>query len=59
MEDMDREPGVGAFFGEIHAQIGKALGCTAYLTNGAVRDVDGIELAAVQCFADRVCVSHS
>jgi regulator of RNase E activity RraA len=59
MEDMDREPGVGAFFGEIHAQIGKALGCTAYLTNGAVRDVDAIELAGVQCFADRVSVSHS
>jgi 4-hydroxy-4-methyl-2-oxoglutarate aldolase len=59
MEDMDREPGVGALFGEIHAQIGKAFGCTAYLTNGAVRDIEAVELAGVQCFADRVCVSHS
>jgi regulator of RNase E activity RraA len=59
MQDMDRHPGVGAFFGEIHAQIGKALGCIAYVTNGAVRDIEAVEGAGVQCFADRLSISHS
>jgi regulator of RNase E activity RraA len=59
LEDMDREPGVGALFGEIHARISKALGCVAYVTNGAVRDVEGIKAAGLQCFAGHVSVSHS
>lgn len=59
MEDMDREPGIGAFFGEVHARISKALGCAAYLTNGAVRDLKGMEAAGLQCFAGQVSLSHS
>src|SRR5665213_2999984 len=30
LADVDSAPGVGAFFGEIHMQISKALGCVAY-----------------------------
>lgn len=59
MEDMDRDPGAGALFGEIHARISKSLGCTAYLTNGAVRDLEGVKAAGLQCFAGHVSVSHS
>lgn len=59
LEDMDREPGIGALFGEIHARISKALGCVAYLTNGAVRDVQGVKAAGLQCFAGHVSLSHS
>jgi 4-hydroxy-4-methyl-2-oxoglutarate aldolase len=59
LADMDRAPGVGAFFGEIHAQISKALGCVAYVTNGAVRDLAALEAAAFQCFAGSVSVSHA
>jgi regulator of RNase E activity RraA len=59
MEDMDPEPGIGAFFGEIHARIAKALGCAAYVTNGAVRDVEAVKAAGVQCFAGHIAVSHS
>lgn len=59
LADMDRAPGVGAFFGEIHAQISKALGCVAYVTNGAVRDLPALEAAGFQCFAGNVSVSHS
>jgi regulator of RNase E activity RraA len=57
--DMDHAPGVGAFFGEIHAQISKALGCVAYVTNGAVRDLPALEAAHFQCFARNVSVSHA
>jgi regulator of RNase E activity RraA len=57
--DVDHAPGVGAFFGEIHTQISKALGCVAYVTNGTVRDLPEIEAAGFQCFASGVSVSHS
>ncbi len=57
--DVDHAPGVGAFFGEIHAQISKALGCVAYVSNGTVRDVPQIQAANFQCFAGGVSVSHS
>jgi len=59
LADMDRAPGVGAFFGEIHAQISKALGCVAYVTNGAVRDLAAMEAVRFQCFAGNVSVSHA
>jgi len=59
LADMDRAPGVGAFFGEIHAQISKALGCVAYVTNGAVRDLAALEATRFQCFAGSVSVSHA
>ncbi len=59
IEDVDHIPGLGALFGEIHAHISKALGAIAYLTNGAVRDLPGIEAARVQTFAGSVAVSHA
>jgi 4-hydroxy-4-methyl-2-oxoglutarate aldolase len=57
--DVDRAPGVGAFFGEIHMQISKALGCVAYVSNGTVRDLPEIQVANFQCFAGGVSVSHA
>ena len=59
LADMDRAPGLGAFFGEIHAQISRALGCVAYVTNGAVRDLAALDAARFQCFAGSVSVSHA
>jgi 4-hydroxy-4-methyl-2-oxoglutarate aldolase len=58
-EDVDAKPGFGALFGEVHANISKALDCSAYLTNGAVRDLPGIEAAGLQAFAGSVAVSHA
>ena len=57
--DVDPVPGTGAFVGEIHARIGKALGCVAYVTNGTVRDVDALKEARFPCFATGASVSHS
>jgi regulator of RNase E activity RraA len=58
-EDVDNNPGLGALFGEIHARISVALSCSAYLTNGAVRDLPGIRDAGLQVFAGNVSVSHA
>lgn len=58
-EDVDNKPGFGALFGEIHANICKALDCSAYVSNGAVRDLPGIEAAGFQAFAGSIAVSHA
>ena len=59
VEDADESPGVGAFIGEVHANILAALGCVAYATNGSVRDLPRVRRAGFQCFAPRVAVSHA
>jgi regulator of RNase E activity RraA len=58
IEDSDRPPGTGAMFGEVHARICRALDCVAYVTNGAVRDLPGIENLGFQLFAQSLSVSH-
>jgi len=58
-EDMDDKPGFGALFGEIHAQIARALGCIGYVTNGAVRDLPGIGRTGFHLYARGVAVSHA
>jgi regulator of RNase E activity RraA len=59
MEDADDPPGLGALFGELHAKICRALNCTAYVTNGAVRDLPAVERMGFQLFAGNVSVSHA
>jgi regulator of RNase E activity RraA len=59
MDDVDRIPGTGALFGEIHAQISRSLGCVAYVSNGSVRDVGPLEKLRFPCFVGGVSVSHS
>lgn len=59
LADVDRAPGVGAFFGEIHMQISRALGCVAYVSNGRIRDVPELKSARFPCFAGGASVSHA
>ncbi|HWF11227.1 MAG TPA: RraA family protein [Bryobacteraceae bacterium] len=59
LADVDSAPGTGAFFGEIHMRISKALGCVAYVTNGTIRDLPEMKAAGFPCFAEGVSVSHA
>jgi len=59
IEDVDSPPGLGAFVGEVNANILMALGCTALITNGAVRDLREVHLTGFQMFAGNVSVSHA
>jgi 4-hydroxy-4-methyl-2-oxoglutarate aldolase len=59
LQDMDDPPGRGAFVGDMHAAILKALGCVAYVTNGAVREVPSVRTMGIQLFAGSVAVSHA
>ena len=59
IQDSDEKPGVGALLGEAYARISRAFGCVACVTNGAVRDLPGIEALGYQLFAGSVAVSHA
>jgi 4-hydroxy-4-methyl-2-oxoglutarate aldolase len=59
LEDVDHRPGLGAFFGEIHATIGLALNCVGYVTNGAVRDLPEVKELGFHLFSGSVSVSHA
>jgi regulator of RNase E activity RraA len=59
LEDKDNPPGRGAFVGDMHAAILKALGCIGYVTNGAARELPAVRAMGVQLFAGNVAVSHA
>ena len=59
MQDTDQEPGTGAFLGVVHVNILKALGCVGAVTNGAARELHGIEQSRFQVFAGRLAISRA
>lgn len=59
IEDIDDRPGIGAFIGDMHAAILRALGCVGYVTNGAVRELPRVRDLSLQLFAGSVAVSHA
>ena len=59
LEDKDNPPGRGAFVGDMHSAILKALGCVGYVTNGAVRELPAVRAMGIQLFAGNVAVSHA
>ena len=59
LEDIDDKPGRGAFVGDMHAAILKALGCAGYVTNGSVRELPSVRAIGIQLFAGSVAVSHA
>lgn len=58
LEDLD-DPPVGAFWGEVQANIHRALGCVGTITSGGVRDLDEVRALGFQFFAASVMVSHA
>lgn len=59
LEDVDKQPGLGAFLGDVHAAILRALGCVGYVTNGAVRELPAVRKMGLHLFAGKVAVSHA
>jgi 4-hydroxy-4-methyl-2-oxoglutarate aldolase len=59
LEDMDHHPGRGAFLGDVHASILRALGCVGYVTNGSARELPSVQATGLQLFAGSVAVSHA
>jgi 4-hydroxy-4-methyl-2-oxoglutarate aldolase len=59
LEDIDPHPGLGAFIGDVHANILAALDCIAVVTNGAVRNLREARALKIQMYAGNVSVSHA
>ncbi len=58
LQDIDPEPGYGAFWGEVNSTIHSSLGCIGGITNGSIRDLD--QLAPdFQLIAGKVGPSHA
>ncbi|MGH7379555.1 MAG: RraA family protein [Candidatus Methylomirabilales bacterium] len=58
MQDLDR-PSLGAFWGEVQANIHRALGCAGAITDGGVRDLQEVSALGFSLFAAEVQVSHA
>lgn len=59
IEDLDKPPGLGAYVGEVNANLLCRLGCVALVTNGGVRDLPEVRATGLKVFAGNVAVSHS
>jgi regulator of RNase E activity RraA len=58
IHDIDH-PVVGSFWGEVNANIHKALGCVGTVTDGSVRDLDEVRETGFHFFSNCVTVSHA
>jgi regulator of RNase E activity RraA len=57
IQDLDPQPGLGAFWGEVNTAIHKGLGLSGCITNGSIRDLDMIA-PEFQLLAGKVGPSH-
>ncbi len=58
IQDLDSQPGFGAFWGEVNTNIHKALGCLGVVTNGSIRDLDMVA-SDFQLLAGSVGPAHA
>ena len=56
--DVDQPPR-GAFWGEVNANIHRALGCVGVITDGTVRDLTEVRALGFHFFAPLISVSHA
>jgi 4-hydroxy-4-methyl-2-oxoglutarate aldolase len=59
VHDLDEPRGQGAQWGEVQANIHRALGCVGVVTDGSVRDLDEVRALRFQFAAAHVSVSHA
>ena len=59
VHDLDEPRGQGAQWGEVQANIHKALGVAGVVTDGSVRDLDEVRKLGFQFAAAHVSVSHA
>lgn len=59
VQDLDKPKVLGSFWGEVNANIHKALGCVGTITDGSIRDLDEMQNAGFKALAKRLSVGHA
>jgi len=59
IHDLDQPRCIGSLWGEVNANIHKALGCLGVVTDGGVRDLDEVKELGFHFFAADVIPSHA
>lgn len=59
VQDLDKPRVIGSFWGEVNANVHRALGCVGTITDGAIRDLDEMTNAGFKALARRMCVGHA
>lgn len=58
IQDVDGQPGLGAFWGEVNTTVHWGMGCVGTVTNGSIRDLDAMQ-PGFQCLAGSLSPSHA
>ncbi len=58
VQDIDSQPGLGAFWGEVNTHVHWGLGCTGTITDGSMRDLDAMH-PQFQCLSATLSPSHA
>jgi regulator of RNase E activity RraA len=58
IQDLDPNPGYGAFWGEVQSNVHKGLGCLGCVTNGSFRDLDMLA-PGFQIIGGKIGPSHA
>ena len=59
VQDLDKPRVLGSAWGEVSANMFRALGCVGTITDGAIRDLDEMTNAGFKALARRLCVGHA
>lgn len=59
IQDLEKPQTLGSFWGEVNANVHRALGCVGTITDGAIRDLDEMFNAGFKALAQRLCVGHA
>lgn len=59
IHDLDQPRCIGSLWGEVNANIHRALGCLGVITDGGVRDLDEVQELGFHFFAADVIPSHA
>ncbi|HEY1049228.1 MAG TPA: RraA family protein [Prosthecobacter sp.] len=59
VQDLDKPHVLGSAWGEVSANMFRALGCVGTITDGAIRDLDEMTNAGFKALARRLCVGHA
>lgn len=59
IQDLDEPRCIGSLWGEVNANIHRALGCLGVVTDGGVRDLDEVHELGFHFFAAEVIPSHA